>query len=107
MQPLLTLGYQVARLAPDGTAPPGRQMLSIQAGHLQLAAQPRITRISVAVSFNSGRTWQAATTTRTSAKTFRAVFTASQRAAVTLRVTAADAAGGSLTETIDDGYRTG
>jgi hypothetical protein len=107
VQPLLTLGYQVGRLAPDGTAPPGRQMLSIQAGHLQLAAQPPVTRISVAVSFNGGKTWKTATTTRTSARTFRAVFTASQGAAVTLRVTAADAAGGSLTETIDDSYRIG
>jgi hypothetical protein len=107
VQPLLTLGYQVGRLALNGTAPPGRQVLSIQAGHLQLAAQPRITRISVAVSFNSGRTWHAATTTRTSARTFRAVFTAPPGAAVTLRVTATDAGGGALTETIDNGYRIG
>jgi hypothetical protein len=107
VQPLLTLGYRVGQLALDGTAPPGRQVLSIRAGHLQLAARPRITRISVAVSFNRGRTWQAATTTRTSAKTFHAVFTASRGAAVSLRVTAADAAGGALTETIDNGYRTG
>jgi hypothetical protein len=107
VQALLTLGYRVGRLALDGTAPPGRQVLSIRAGHLQLAAQPRVTRVSVAVSFNGGRTWQPATTARTSARTFRAAFTASQGATITLRVTAADAAGGSLTETIDDGYRIG
>jgi hypothetical protein len=105
VQPLLTLGYRVGGLTLDRTAPPGRQSISIRAGHLQLAAQPRINRIAVAVSVNGGRTWHAATTTRMSARTFRSEFTASRGAAVSLRVTAGDAAGGSLAETIDDAYR--
>lgn len=106
VQPLLTLGYQVGRIALDGTAPPGRQVLSIRAGHLQLAAQTRITRLTAAVSFDRGQTWRPAATTRTSATTFRAVFTATRATDVTLRVTAADAAGSTLSETINDGYRT-
>jgi hypothetical protein len=58
------------------------------------------------VSYNGGKTWHAARVTRISAGTFRAVFTAPKGATVTMRTSAADAAGGTITETITSAYQT-
>jgi hypothetical protein len=44
--------------------------------------------------------------TRISGALFRAVFTAPANTQITLRTHATDAAGGQLTETITDAYRT-
>jgi hypothetical protein len=107
VQPMLTLAYQIARLSLSGTTRPGRQVISINVRHLQLSAPARITRASLAVSFDSGRTWHTARVTRTASGRFRAVFTAPARTAITLRAHAADAAGAQLTETITRAYRTG
>jgi hypothetical protein len=60
---------------------------------------------TVRVSFDSGRTWHRAHVSRTRAGQFTASFTAPARAAVTLRIRATDAVGGSITETINDAYR--
>jgi hypothetical protein len=106
VEPLLTLQYAVAGMAPDGTALPGRQILNIEAGHLPLAKAPRITGVNVAESADGGRTWRAARISRCGAHCFRAIFAAPKGAYVTLRTTAADAAGGRISETIARAYRT-
>ena len=106
VQPMLMLAYQIARLSLSGTTRPGRQVISINVRHLQLSAPARITRASLAVSFDGGLTWHAARVTRTASGRFRAVFTAPAGAAITLRTHAADAAGAQLTETITRAYRT-
>jgi hypothetical protein len=106
VQPMLTLAYQIARLSLSGSTRPGRQVISINVRHLQLSAPARITRASLAVSFNGGRTWHAARVTRTASGRFRAVFTAPARTAITLRTRAADAVGAQLTETITRAYQT-
>ena len=107
VQPMLTLAYQVAGLAPDGSAPPGRQQISLTTGHIQLAAAPAIQAAGVAVSFDGGKTWTPAQVTpRSTAGRFTASFTAPAGTFVTLRTTAADGAGGSVTETITRAYRT-
>jgi hypothetical protein len=107
VQPMMTLAYQVAGLTLAGTTPPGRQQIGLNIGHIQLAASPAITSAALAVSFDGGRTWQPAQVTPGSAAgQFIASFTAPAGAFVTLRTTAADAAGGSVTESITRAYRT-
>jgi hypothetical protein len=100
VEPMMTLLYHVHRLALNGTARPGRQVMDIAAGHLQSARASRITGVSVQVSADAGATWRPASVTRRSRNTFRAVFAAARGAYMTLRVRATDAAGGSITETI-------
>jgi hypothetical protein len=103
-QPMMTLEYQVAGLGLDGSAPPGRQALGLTAGHLQLATAAAVATASVSVSFDGGKTWHPARVSG-HAGHYTAVFTAAGGATVTLRAHAADAAGGSITETITDAYR--
>jgi hypothetical protein len=104
---MITLRYEVAGLRLDGATAPGKQVIRLSVGHLQLASDPAITGATLRVSFNGGRTWQAAKVTRTGkGGQFTAAFTAPAKAFVTLRVTAADQAGGSIFETITSAYKT-
>jgi len=75
-------------------------------GHLQGAQAAAITKASVSVSFDGGTTWHPATITG-SGGSYTATFTAPAGARVTLRTRAADAAGGSVAETITSAYQTG
>jgi hypothetical protein len=106
VQPMITLDYQVARLALDGAACPGRQAIAITAGHIQLAPAVPVTRLQAQVSLNGGKTWRPAQIRRAGRGRFGVTFTAPPRALVSLRVTAMDAAGNGLTETIVNAYRT-
>jgi hypothetical protein len=106
VQPMMTLRYRVARLALDGAAPPGRQVLHVRAGHLQAVRAAPVTGASVSASFDGGKTWHRARVTGQGGG-YAAVFTAPPGALVTLRTSAADAAGGTVTETITSAYRTG
>ena len=105
-QPMMTLGYAVARLRLDGTAPPGRQAIHLTVGHLQGATASAITAASVSVSFDGGTTWHKARLSGHGGS-YTAVFTAPAGTMVTLRTSAADAAGGSVTETITSAYQIG
>lgn len=105
VQPMMTLTYRVAGLGLDGTTAAGPQTIDLSAGHLQLARATRVTGAAAKVSFNGGRSWRPATVTARGDGRFRITFSAPAGAAVTLRVHAADAAGGSVTETIQRGYR--
>ena len=58
------------------------------------------------ISLNGGRTWQRARVRALGQGRFRVTFTAPRSAGITLRVTARDAAGNSVTETILRGYQT-
>ena len=106
VQPMMTLEYQVQGLGLRGIAPAGPQVLSFTAGHLQLSRASAVTGATAAVSFDGGAHWQPATVTSQGAGQFRAAFTAPPGALVTLRVTARDAAGGSISDTIQRAYRT-
>lgn len=106
VQPLITLDYAVRGLSLTGTAPAGVQSITVTAGHLQLAPDPAINSARVQVSLNGGRTWQRAGVRAVGRGRFRVTFTAPRSARVTLRVTARDTAGNSLTETILAAYRT-
>jgi hypothetical protein len=104
VQPLITLRYLVAGLALDGSAPAGRQRLTIVATHLPLAEAAPITAAGLAVSFDGGTTWRRASVAGAGPGRFQATFTAPAGSLVTLRASARDAAGGSVTETITGGY---
>ena len=103
---MMTLEYQVQGLGLSGTAPAGPQVIDITAGHLQLARAAAVTGATASVSFDGGAHWQPATVTSQGAGQFRAAFTAPPGALVTLRVSASDTIGGSVTESITRAYRT-
>ena len=79
-------------------------------------ARPKVTPYPVAhaqlqVSFNNGTSWQPAALARTChgqvcTNRFRATYTAPAAAQVSLRVTARDTHGASVTETILGAYQT-
>ncbi|HET7012691.1 MAG TPA: hypothetical protein VFI65_02200 [Streptosporangiaceae bacterium] len=105
VQQMLTLNYWVGGLSLAGTAPAGRQVLDLTVGHLQQAAQSRVIRAGLRFSVNGGRTWQRASIRSAGAGRFRAQFTVPRSSEVTLQVTARDATGATITETIRSAYR--
>jgi hypothetical protein len=105
VQPMVTLAYAVRGLSPSESAPAGHQVVRFTAGHLQLAKAVAVTRAAMSVSFDDGKTWHRAHVTGSDGG-YTATFTAPPGAKVSLRTTAADAAGGSITETISNAYRT-
>ena len=104
-EPLLTLAYAVNGLGLDGRSAAGAQLLTVRVGHLQLAAAPNITKVTVQVSVNGGKTWTPATVTG-SGGTYQARFAAPSGKLISLRTTATDAAGGQISETITSAYAT-
>jgi hypothetical protein len=104
VQPMMTLEYSVSGESLHGSARPGRQVLHVLAGHLQHAKAARVTGATMSVSFDGGKTWHPARITGHSGH-YTAVFTAPAGAKVTLRTSATDAAGGSITETLTGAYQ--
>jgi hypothetical protein len=105
VQPMMTLEYEVAGLSLPGSVHAGPQLVHLSVGHLQLAKAIAVTGASMSVSFDGGRTWHPATVTGHGGS-YTAAFTAPAGAKVSLRTRAADAAGGSVTETITGAYQT-
>jgi hypothetical protein len=104
---MMTLDYQVKGLSLTGAAPAGPQRISVQVGHLQLAGSPKINGAAAQVSCNAGKTWQKAAVKAVSQGNFTISFSEPSGCAVTTKVSATDAAGGSVTETIDNAYQVG
>jgi hypothetical protein len=104
VQPMMTLNYHVRGLARDERTQAGQQQIDLDVGHIQLATPARITRASAQVSYNDGQSFRPAGVTSLGGGRFRITFTAPAGVDVTLRVSAADAAGGSITETILRAY---
>jgi hypothetical protein len=104
-EPMMTLQYAIAGLSLRGDTRPGRQVLRVTAGHLQLVKPITVTRAAVSVSFDGGKTWHRATVTGHGGR-YTATFTAPAGVTVSLRTSAADAAGGSIAETITNAYQT-
>jgi hypothetical protein len=107
VEPMLTLGYAVGGLRPDGSTPSGPQGLDLTVGHLQQSAGSPVTAATVQYS-TDGTTWQDATVTPRGDGVFHANFAATTDAFrggdVSLRVTASDAAGATVAETITAAY---
>ncbi|WP_331661794.1 hypothetical protein [Amycolatopsis sp.] len=107
VEPMLTLGYAVGGLRPDGSTVSGPQSLDLTVGHLQQSAASPVTGATVQYS-TDGTTWHDATVTARGDGVFHADFTAVTESFrgtdVSLRVTAADAAGATVAETITAAY---
>jgi hypothetical protein len=104
IQPLLTLEYQVQGLSLTGHTAAGPQTIDVSAGHLQQAESAAVTGMTAAYSLNDGQSWQAASVTAAGSGQFQIGFSAPAGTDVTLRVSATDAAGGTITETIVRAY---
>jgi hypothetical protein len=106
VQPLLTFGYQVANIAVNGTTPAGPQEVRINVGHQALLpSPPAVTKVTAQFSTDSGASWQPASVSG-SGGTRYASFSAPSGSFVSLRVSATDAAGGALTETLTRAFST-
>ncbi len=107
VEPLLTVGYTVGGLRPDGSTLSGPQSLDLTVGHLQQSAASPAAGATVQFS-TDGTTWQDATVSPRGDGVFHADFTAATEAFrgtdVSLRVTASDAAGATIAETITAAY---
>jgi len=104
VQHLMTLSYQVQDMSMTGQTRPGPQAVEVTAGHIQLGGAAKVTGATARVSFNDGDSWYPARVTAQGGGRFRVTYSAPAGADVTLRVSASDAAGGSIGETIVRGY---
>jgi hypothetical protein len=106
--PVLTLNYQLATSETDTSSAPV-QHLRLTVGHLTYdghGSHAPITSATVAVSFDGGTTWQPAVVGGHDGH-YKVTWKNPAAAAGTspdLRVTATDAAGGSITQTITNAY---
>jgi hypothetical protein len=111
VQDMMTLDYRLAREGLDGSAPAGPQSLGIAVNHLPRSTPYPVTHAQLQVSFNNGTSWQPAALARichgqVCTNQYRARYTAPAGAQVSLRVTARDTHGASVTETILGAYQT-
>jgi hypothetical protein len=103
-EPMMSLLYSVPGMSLSGQVPAGHQAVNLTVGHLPLVKPIPVARAALSVSFDGGKTWQAAHLTGSGGH-YRAAFTAQAGTYVTIRTTARDAAGGSVTETIVNAFR--
>lgn len=107
VEPLMTTAYAVRGMDLTGTVPDGPQQVELSVGHLQLAPAAAVTGATAEYAV-AGGDWRTATVTDLGGGRYRADFPVSpggsNGAAVSLRVSATDAAGGTVTETITDAY---
>jgi hypothetical protein len=104
VQHLMTLSYQVQGMSLSGQTRPGPQVVDVTAGHIQLGGTAKITGATARVSFNDGDSWFPAHVTALGGGRFKVAYSAPAGVDVTLQVSARDAAGGSISETIVRGY---
>jgi len=105
VQDMMTLDYQLARESLDGSTPAGSQSLDITVSHLPRSTPSPVARIKLQVSFNNGKSWRSATLTKIHGG-YRGTYAAPAGAHVSLRVTARDSHGATVTETILGAYHT-
>lgn len=111
VQDMMTLDYRLARESLDGSTPAGPQALGIAINHLPKSTPYPVTHAQLQVSFNNGTSWRPAALARichgqVCTNQYRATYTAPAGAQVSLRVTARDTHGASVTETILGAYQT-
>ena len=100
----MTLEYAVAGESLQGATRAGPQTIHLSVGHLQLVRGAGVTRAAMSVSFDGGKTWHQARLTGHGGS-YTATFTAPAGVRVSLRASAADAAGGTITETLPGAYQ--
>jgi hypothetical protein len=104
VEPLMTTQTTVGGMSLHGTVPAGPQRIGLRLGHLQLAQQSAITGAKVEFSTDDGKTWQPATVRPLGDGNYSANFSAG-KGFVSLRVSGADAAGGTISETVTRAYQ--
>jgi hypothetical protein len=107
VQPLLTLAYLVQGEGLDGLTQPGQQTVSLHVGHIQLGGSAAIKGATAQVSYNDGDSWAPASVTAQGGGRFRITFNAPAGVDVSLKVSASDAKGSSISETLIRGYGVG
>jgi len=107
IEPLMTLSYAVDTIDLTGLAPGGRQGIGITVGHLSGAPSAKIVGAGLQYSTDDGATWHNATTWGDGNGAYHSSFSVAGASTpyVSLRVTARDAAGGAITETVTRAYR--
>lgn len=104
--PLLVANYQLP-VNPLGQEQPGAVSFGLRIGHFQNSDGAAVTGATAAVSFDGGTTWTDANVTG-QAGDYTASYSNPQAAATdgsaAIRITAKDADGGELTQTIRDAY---
>jgi hypothetical protein len=105
VQAMMSLNYQIHGLGLNEATAAGRQVIGLTVGHIEPGAPVKVTGAKVQFSLDGGHTWQPATVTAAGPGQFTVSFTAPAGAEVSLRTSATDAAGGSITETVQDAYR--
>lgn len=105
-EPLITVRSAVRGLSLRGTMAPGLQEIGLRFGHVPTAAGPAITGAKVEFSVDDGKTWRTAVTRPLGGGRYTAVYpVVGRNAYVTLRLSASDAGGGQLTETVFRAYQ--
>ncbi|MEU4894848.1 hypothetical protein AB0B12_19790 [Streptomyces sp. NPDC044780] len=105
--PVVVPHYQLGATL-DGTGPTGDDHLVVTFGHVPgVVAPPAVTEATVEVSFDGGEHWTTASTTSLGKGGFRADWTTPDSAAgrdASLRVTATDADGNAVTQTVQSAF---
>jgi len=107
-EPLLFVGYQTGA-GTDDVVPAGtRATVSLSVGHQEGAAATPITSVTAQVSFDDGNTWTAVHPTRTAAGHYRLRYRqpvlGQTSGFASLRITATDAAGSHVDQTVIRAY---
>jgi hypothetical protein len=108
--PALTINYQLHGLDGANTSHAKVQNLGLDIGHLSygtFGSNAAITSAKVSVSFDGGTTWQDAATHGARGHYDAHWANPAAGSHLTLRVTATDALGGSISQTITDPYTVG
>jgi hypothetical protein len=104
--PALTLTYRLDTDLSNTGVQGAAQGMDLTVGHLSYdgrGSDAAVTSAAVSVSFDSGATWQPAALTG-SAGSYHATWQNTGTAAPSLKVTATDGAGGSITQTVTAAY---
>ncbi|NUR60691.1 MAG: hypothetical protein HOV87_18825 [Catenulispora sp.] len=109
--PILNLGYHLDSDATNTSRKP-LQKLDLTVGHQSfdgIGSQAAVTGVTVSVSFDSGKTWSDAHVAQTGCGRFEVHWKNAAPHGTTpwLRVTARDAIGGSISQTVQNAYTIG
>ncbi|MFI5615171.1 hypothetical protein [Amycolatopsis sp. NPDC051903] len=109
VEPLLMPTYTISGLGLDGSTAAGPQALDVTFARMQGAAPSTVASAAVQFSTDGGTTWQDATVTPGANGAVHAAYSVMpadfRGTPVALRVTAADAGGSTVAETITAAYR--
>jgi hypothetical protein len=102
---LLTLKYRLGTNL-SGAMRPGPASLRLDVGHTAFGPAIPVTSARVSVSFNGGKSWTPARTRRLGAGAYQATWTNPAAAAgpIVLRVQAADGAGSTISQTVQQPF---